>query len=78
MAKLFIAMLKNNPPIILFLFCPEWCIAKQVQLIFARLTPNFLDIFSCPCHCTMPKFNSTCLVNIVEQFFKVPVGGKSL
>ena len=73
MAKLFIAMLKNNPPIILFLFCHKWNFAKQVLFIFTQLTPNLLDIFSYPYNCPMPKFNSICLVNIPEQFFKVPV-----
>ena len=78
MAKYFIAMFKNHPPIILFLFCPNWHFAKQVLFTFIQLTPNFLDIFSCPNNCLMPKFNSICLVNIPEQIFKVPVWGKWL
>ena len=69
MAKYFIAMFKNNPSIILFLFCPGWQIVKQVPSTFAQLTPKLLDSFSCPYHWIMPKFNSICLVNIPEQIF---------
>ena len=78
MAKYFISMFKNNPPLILFLFCPKWHFAKEVLFIFAWLTPKFLDSFSCPYHWLMPKFNSICLVNIPEQFFKVHVWRKWL
>ena len=46
---------------------------KQVPSTFAQLTPNFLDTFSCPNNCLMPKFNLICLVNILEKFFNVPV-----
>ena len=40
MAKLFIAMFKNNSPIFLFLFCPEWHFVKEVSFIFFLVTPN--------------------------------------
>jgi hypothetical protein len=49
-----------------------------VSFIFACLTPNFLGTFSYPYNWPMPKFNSIFLVNIPEQFFKVPVWGKPL
>ena len=71
-------IIKDNSQIFLFWFCPKWWFEKEVSFIFARLTPNLLDIFSYPYNCPMPKFNSICLVNIPEQFFKVPVWGNWL
>ena len=51
---------------------------KQVPFIFAQLTTKFLATFYCPYNFPMPKFNLLFLVNIPEQFFKVPVWGKPL
>ena len=69
----FISMFKDHPPIILFLFCPNWHFAKQVLFIFAWLPPNFLDIFSCPYHGLVQIFILICLVIIFQQFSKVSV-----
>ena len=66
-------MFKNNPPIIIFLFCPKWHFVKQVLFIFAQLPPNLVDIFSCPYHCSVPNFKLICLVIIFQQFSKVSV-----
>ena len=40
MAKYFIAMFIDHPPIIIFLFCPKWHFVKEVSFIFFLLTPN--------------------------------------
>ena len=70
MAKLFIAMFKNNPPIIHFLVCPKWHIVKQVPFSSSQLTSNTLVIFSCPYnrHMMQPHLPSNYLIIIFQIF----------
>src|SRR5215216_6081831 len=60
-------------PASIFIFYPNWNIAKQVLFIPLLLPSKFLVNLPYPNNCHIPIFNSICLVNLPWKISKVSI-----
>ena len=76
--KLQLSQIIYVSPASIFIFCPDWHIAKQVLSIPLLLPSNFLVNLPYPNHFHMIIFSSIFLVNLSQEISKVSTSREAL